>query len=126
MNNTVMKPIARASRAPSCPTPRMPMPAEWKPGSEHLELRDEVRSETLILRRYYDLREPPEKRAAWQLNRLTAEGEKQVLRGAGHDLQAIKDALHRVSQKQEPHERVVPKTTSISEKNPDRDTRPQS
>ena len=99
------------------------MPAKWEPGSEHLELRDEFRSGTLVLRRYYDSREPPERRQGWQLNRQTPEGEKLVLRGEGHDMEAIKDVLHRETQEHEPHEKDVREAKSISDTRPRKDVR---
>jgi hypothetical protein len=97
------------------------MPAKWESGSEHLELRDEFRSGELILRRYYDFGEPPGRREGWQVNHLAPEGEKQVLRGAGHDLRAIWDVLRRVNQEPEPREREVREVTSLGETSPYRD-----
>src|SRR3954462_1441737 len=80
------------------------MPSPYEPHDDRFEVRDEIDTDKFVLRRYIDRMEPPGRREAWQVNERTPAGEKLVVRGAGHDREAIADVLRRLLQGPEPRE----------------------
>jgi hypothetical protein len=64
--------------------------------TEEVRLRDELRAGNHVLKRYYDLNEPPwtTDGERWKLSRLNADGSREiVMEGDGHDLKAIREEV---------------------------------